>query len=248
MFRKLAEGDIHLKGPGDYVTEADLASERALTARLREIRDIPVVGEEASAADPSLPDRLGEVPAAWVVDPIDGTAHFVKGSPTYGVMVALVENGESVAGWILHPETGNLYAASRGEGATLNGEKLPLREYPRANISELRFAAPLTYAPPVIADHLRSVSDQFGAFPNTRMCAAFDYIDLINGDVDVLMFFRTKAWDHAPGAAIVRECGFEAKRLDGSEYTPAIQGEPLLLAHRNTWEAVRDVVTPPPGH
>ncbi|MEX0913632.1 MAG: inositol monophosphatase family protein, partial [Demequina sp.] len=108
-FRALADGDIHLKGPGDFVTEADLAAERELTTRLQAIRDIPVVGEEATAADPSLPDRLADQPAAWVVDPVDGTANFVKGSPTYAVMVALVEHGESVAGWILHPETGDLY-------------------------------------------------------------------------------------------------------------------------------------------
>lgn len=167
MFRHLAEGDIHLKGPGDYVTEADLVSERALTERLRQIRDIPVVGEEASAADPSLPDRLGEVEAAWVVDPIDGTAHFVKGSPTYGVLVALVEHGESVAGWILHPETGNLYAAAIGEGATLNGERLPPREYPRSAVGDLTFAAPFTYAPPEMAAHLQTVSGQFAAFPDS---------------------------------------------------------------------------------
>jgi fructose-1,6-bisphosphatase/inositol monophosphatase family enzyme len=74
------------------------------------------------------------------------------------------------------------------------------------------------------------------------MCAGFDYIHLIDGGVGALMFFRTKAWDHAPGAAMVRECGSAAKRSDGSKYTPASQGGPLMLAREETWAEVRDTV------
>ncbi|PKQ26968.1 MAG: inositol monophosphatase [Actinobacteria bacterium HGW-Actinobacteria-4] len=240
-FRALAEGDISTKsGPHDFVTVADTAAERALTILLRDIRDIPVVGEEASAADPLLEGTLADVPAAWVVDPVDGTANFVKGSPTYAVMVALVENGAATAGWILHPETGDMFAAQAGQGATLNGERLAPTAPRDGDLQGLRAALAVTYAPREMAEGFERVANTMQSSGVTRMCAGFDYADLATGALDVMMFFRTKAWDHAPGAVIVRECGFAVRRLDGSDYLPAVPGEPLLIAPEQVWGEVRD--------
>nr|WP_284329325.1 inositol monophosphatase family protein [Demequina litorisediminis] len=76
-----------------------------------------VVGEEATEHDPSLTDLLATEPAAWTVDPVDGTWNFAHGKVDYAVMVARVVGGEAADGWILHPETGDLFGAQRGQGA-----------------------------------------------------------------------------------------------------------------------------------
>ena len=120
-FKALAAGEVSEKSPGDFVTIADQECERVLSERLRAIRDVPVVGEEATAADPTLLDQVGSADAAWIVDPIDGTKNFVNGDPDFVVMVAFVEMGATTAAWIWHPERDALLAARRGGRTHRNG-------------------------------------------------------------------------------------------------------------------------------
>ncbi|WP_062211131.1 inositol monophosphatase family protein [Demequina oxidasica] len=246
-FRALAEGDIALKGPNDYVTEADKNAEIFLTKRLREIVDVPVVGEEATAENPALPDLLADASAAWVVDPVDGTYHFVHGSETYAVMVAYMEAGVATAGWILHPETGDLYIGVRGKGATLNGKPIPVRVVgdeasSGRTLGTLRGVASARYIDPDARYALLEAQASIGEIAEPRMCAGWDYADLLQGTTDYVLFSRTHAWDHAPAAAIVREAGFTIRRLDGSDYLPGVQGAPLLTAPNEIWPDVADAL------
>ncbi|MFJ2742372.1 inositol monophosphatase family protein [Streptomyces sp. NPDC087440] len=115
--RALTEGEITEKTPGEVVTVADREAEALITRRLRAVHDVPVVGEEAAAADPALLHAVRGAPQAWLVDPLDGTPNFVAGRDDYAVMAALVRAGETVAAWILQPATGVAYVAERGSGA-----------------------------------------------------------------------------------------------------------------------------------
>lgn len=144
-FRDLHTGDVSEKGPGDLVTVVDLEAEAALTAGLRLLTpDVPVVGEEAVAADPALVRTVATAERVWVVDPIDGTQAFVDGAPDYAVMVALAERGEAVAAWICLPELDRLYVAVRGGGAWL--DDAPLVRAP-ADLSALRGGAATRFLP-----------------------------------------------------------------------------------------------------
>src|SRR5690554_240361 len=117
-FRDLRAGEISEKSPGDLVTAVDVEAERVLTARLGEIAPgVPVVGEEAVAADATILDLLARDGLTFVVDPIDGTRAFVEGDPDFAVMVALVERGVTVASWIALPAYDELFTAARGAGA-----------------------------------------------------------------------------------------------------------------------------------
>ncbi len=117
-FRDLSAGEISEKSPGDLVTAVDVEAERVLTARLADIAPgVPVVGEEAVAADASLLGLLGREGLAFVVDPIDGTRAFVEGDPDFAVMVALVDTGVPIASWIALPVYDELFTAARGAGA-----------------------------------------------------------------------------------------------------------------------------------
>ena len=91
-FRSLEAGDIEEKGPGDLVTVADRECELALTEALRDIVDVTVVGEEATADNAALLASVGS-DAAWIVDPIDGTSNFAAGRESFAVMVAFAERG-----------------------------------------------------------------------------------------------------------------------------------------------------------
>lgn len=248
-FRALADGQIHLKGPGDYVTEADLEAELALTPLLQQILDVPVVGEEAASKDPSVEDVLATDEVAWTVDPVDGTANFVAGSEAYAVMVGLVEAGRPVGGWILQPETGRLFEGLEGVGAFLDGR--PLAGVERTRGAEVRAAladipqgaASVKYAVDQVRAGLQAAEHELGDFAQLRMCAGFDYSDLVTERIGYLVYTRAKAWDHVPGAAIAAECGFTVGRIDGSGYvTSQTHGAPLLAARTDHWESIREVL------
>ncbi len=238
-FEALAAGDVAMKAPGEVVTVADREAERLLTRRLVGLLAAPVVGEEACSARPELLDALGSE-RAWLVDPLDGTANFVSGSPDWAVMAALVEHGEAVASWIWQPLSRRMFVAERGAGARLNGTPLAvvpsapdrpggavLRRFLDAGTLE-RVDSP-------------AVRDRLGPVGPGRYCAGVEYPLLIAGDQDFVLFWRTLPWDHVPGALLLEEAGGVAARPDGCAYRPADRaGRGLLAAsNRAVWDQVQ---------
>lgn len=248
-FRALEDGEVDTKtGPNDLVTVADVEAERALTPLLAGIEDIPVVGEEATEEDPALPELLGTSPAAWTVDPVDGTWNFAHGAVEYAVMVARVAGGDTHTGWILHPETGDMLHGGLDAPATVTAADASVVSIgsvtgaPARQVAELRGMATLTFAPGPVAEGLAGLTQDVAEVTPPRMCAGWDYWDLLRGDLDFLMYFRAKPWDHAPGVAIARAAGFAARHLDGAEYRPGDPGRPFLVARAQEWDAVAAAV------
>ncbi|WP_062071248.1 inositol monophosphatase family protein [Demequina sediminicola] len=246
-FRALTEGQISTKeGPGDLVTIADVEAERAITPLLQEIEDIPVVGEEATADDPALPDLLADAPAAWTVDPVDGTWNFAHGRDDYAVMVAHVLNGDPHAGWILHPETGQLVDGVVGGGAQVTGADGVARELsaptgPVRALNKLHGMAVTRFTPPGLKEQVEAMTAQLGTHTEPRMCAGWDYWDLLTGEVDFLLYSRAKPWDHAPGAAICIAAGFEVRYIDNGEpYRPGLPGRPFLVTRPGEFDVITD--------
>lgn len=122
-FRALASDEIVEKSPGEVVTTADRESELRLSDGLAALGlGARIVGEEAASRDPALLDKVGEG-LVWLVDPLDGTANFAAGHGPFGMMVALVEDGIPLAGWMLDPQSGRLCHAERGKGETCDGAR-----------------------------------------------------------------------------------------------------------------------------
>jgi fructose-1,6-bisphosphatase/inositol monophosphatase family enzyme len=123
------------KGDGTIFTEVDIAAQHALVERLQRLRPRPVLGEEemGEAEQHRLWD--GGAEGLWVVDPIDGTTNFVAGLPFFAISVAYSVEGRAVVGVVYDPATREMFAASRGDGVTMNGLRLPLRP-PAANLAE----------------------------------------------------------------------------------------------------------------
>jgi myo-inositol-1(or 4)-monophosphatase len=120
------------KGPGQIVTEADIAVDRHLREALHSL--VPEAGwlSEESVDDGSRLTRR----RVWVVDPIDGTRSFAAGKPEFTICVALVEDGRPVLGLVLNPATGELFRATAGGGACL-GDR-PIRAHDPAGIAGAR--------------------------------------------------------------------------------------------------------------
>lgn len=215
-FGTLAADQIEIKdGPDDLVTIADREAEARLIEGLTRI--VPgshVVGEEGVAADPALIGRIGHG-VCWVVDPIDGTHNFANGRHPFAIMVALLHDGETEAGWILDPETRRMCHAARGGGAYVDN----LRVTARGTGARLPIAALGTrYLPgDVRADIVARADGRFTTadIPN---CAGEQYPRLFLGQNDIALFWRAKPWDHLPGALILGEAGGRIAHPDGLPY------------------------------
>jgi fructose-1,6-bisphosphatase/inositol monophosphatase family enzyme len=244
-FRKLAAGDVRMKnGPLDIVTEADEAAERMITRRL--LARFPgalIVGEEATAADPSLLDGLDAAELAFVVDPIDGTSNYAAGLPLFGVMAAAVIGGEVVASVIYDPMGDDTALALRGEGAWLEGPdavRVDLRVATGVPVAEMTGAVSWRYLPEpqrsVVCGNLPKLASAWD-----YRCAAHHYRMIAAGHGHFVLFNRLLPWDHAPGWLLHREAGGYARRFDGSEYRPAhLSGGLIAAPDAASWRALRD--------
>ena len=118
--------DVRYKGPGDPVTDADMAADRAI-AEVLESRGAPgnILSEESTS------DRGGGQ-LTWLIDPLCGTVPFSTGLPHWGVSVALASGPELEIGVVTLPTTGEVLSAARGRGALLNGRELHTQEPPGA--------------------------------------------------------------------------------------------------------------------
>ncbi|MEV6634075.1 inositol monophosphatase family protein [Actinoplanes sp. NPDC051470] len=246
-FRHLGAGDVEIKAPGDVVTIADQEAERALTRGLTAL--LPgsvVVGEEAVAADPTVLSRVGDGGAVWIVDPVDGTNNFAAGKTPFAVMVALLQDGDPTASWILDVVDDRMTMAEAGSGATIDGVRLKTRTDdpgPRAMTGVV--------ARKYLTPELRALSDanahQFGRVTAGHHCAGYEYPAVATDEQQFALFWRVLPWDHVPGTLILREAGGTALHLDGSAYRPVDSERGLLVApNDDIWHSTRDALFP--GH
>ncbi|MFJ9690996.1 inositol monophosphatase family protein [Kitasatospora sp. NPDC101183] len=240
-FRALAAGEVMEKAPGELVTVADREAEVIIARRLRELLPVPVVGEEAVAADPSLSEALHSEPAVWLVDPVDGTANFVAGRPEYAVMCSLVRTGTTVASWIWQPATATSYTAELGSGAWRDGERL-VRPPAPTDARKLTGIVKSRYVTPEHRSRLEANSAAFGEVGVGRHACGIEYPDIADGHGDFALYWRTLPWDHAPGSLLITEAGGVSARLDGAPYRPEAPGCEdglLVAADPAAWELVR---------
>jgi fructose-1,6-bisphosphatase/inositol monophosphatase family enzyme len=246
-FRHLAAGDVRTKsGPQDPVTVADEAAERALTSGLKNLfPDADVIGEESVAAQPGLLSRLRAPGPVWVVDPIDGTANYAAELPLFGVMLALVEVDDVLAGFIHDPVGDDTAFAVAGGGAWLvapDGVRRRLRVAAPAPVEDMTGSISWRYLPADLRARVMSRLDRLAAVTDYR-CAAHQYRMLAAGHCHMQLFRKLLPWDHAAGFLLHREAGGYARRFDGSAYRPSETGGGLLLApDAASWQVLRQVL------
>lgn len=225
--RALEEGHVVEKSPGDLVTIADREAELFLTPRLAALMaDSRVIGEEAVEEDPTLLDGIGEG-MVWLVDPIDGTNNFARGEGPFAVMIALVADGVTEAGWLFDPVSGRMCHAARGGGAFLDGRRVVAKGVGGPGLSG---ALSTRFVPP----DLRARIERRFVAPDRLVpgltCAGADYPETILGRRDFVLFWKSMPWDHAPGALILEEAGGRVSRPDGRPYRVDDMTQGILAA------------------
>jgi myo-inositol-1(or 4)-monophosphatase len=206
------------KGRFDLVTDADLASQRAIHAYLQErFPDHGFLGEEGDAGK----SRPGpDAPPTWIVDPIDGTTNYVHDFPLYCISIGLQVAGELVVGVILDPVRKELFRASKGQGAWLNDQRLQV-----SGVSSLGEALVSTGFPANPKHHELSLNwwRYFSARVQSLRrtgSTALNLAYLAAGRFDVYYAFDNHVWDVAAGVVLVREAGGVVTNADGSAYDP----------------------------
>lgn len=209
------------KGETDLVTATDRASERAIAKFLeKRFPGHGFIGEEGG--------RRGGAEYTWVVDPLDGTMNFAHGVPYYDVSVALVKDGEAVAGAIYDPVLGEMFSAARGRGAKRNGKRIRVSR--RAPISQTLlatgFSSALLDSSKTAARPRLEVREQFRRFFDFCLAArgvrrpgaaALDLAYVGCGIFDGFWEGSLHAWDVAAGAVLVEEAGGEVTNFRGEK-------------------------------
>jgi len=212
------------------VTEADRQCERAIVERiLQAFPDDGILAEEGSAAE----SRNGR---KWIIDPIDGTRDFVRGTPLWANLLALEQDGEIVAGVVNLPELGWFCHATKDGGAYRNGKRLHVSS--RKMVEESIFCANAydRFAKMPFQDRLGAWIARFWAVRG--LGGAADAMMLAAGEVEVWLEPVAKPWDFAPLKIIGEEAGAVFFNFTGGSdiysgsgalCVPALEGEVRAL-------------------
>jgi len=213
------------KGTIDLVTEYDRRSEALILARVREhYPGHGVLAEESGAAPATASD------VRWVIDPLDGTTNFAHNYPFFCVSIGVEVAGRVVSGAIYDPVRDEMFAASLGGGATLNGA--PIRV---SSIDRVVDGLIVTGFPYDVREYPDRHLGPFRAFLTRAQAirrdgsAALNFCYLAMGRFDGFWELRLSPWDVAAGALIVSEAGGRVTRWDGSAFT--VEGREVLASN-----------------
>ena len=205
--------DVQLKPDRTQVTDADTRVERMIRDHLASARpDDSVFGEEFGTT--------GDSNRQWIVDPIDGTANFVRGVPVWGLLLALVVDGTPQLGVVSAPALGRRWWGATGHGAWMQQDGGEPRRLAVSGIDELADAS-LSYNSlkgwdeAGRLDSLLALSRQVG---RTRAYGdLWAYMLVAEGAVDIAGEFDLKPWDIAALVPVVREAGGRVTTLTGTD-------------------------------
>lgn len=243
-FRRLDASMVSTKTEAiDLVTEADIATEEVIKARMAQWMPAALfVGEESVAADPALLGRLATADLAVVVDPIDGTANYAAGLPLFATMAAVVSKGETIAGIIYDPMGDDWMMAEKGGGAWLrrpDGEAVRMRVAAPLPLPQMVGCASVSYIPAAVRAGVLANLAKVRVVSNFR-CAGHEYRTLVSGHAQFGCWNKLMPWDHLAGTLMSQEAGAYAARLDGGPYLPHhVDGGLLVAMDKPSWEELR---------
>jgi myo-inositol-1(or 4)-monophosphatase len=211
---------VGFKGRQDFLTEVDGETEAFIAARL--LKAFPgdgFIGEESKARPPDEGD------AAWVVDPIDGTANFARGVPHFCVSIACVAGVRVEVGVIYDPVRDELFAARQGGGARLNGARIQASGQTSLADASVEVGWNLRAGPDQYVELLRRVAST-GASPSRTGSGALALAYVAAGRVDGFVEHHIHAWDCLAGIVLVSEAGGYASDFLSGE--GLAKGAPLI--------------------
>ena len=199
---------------GDIVTDIDLKAEKIILDSIKSnFPDHDILSEEAGSKGDSTSKYM------WVVDPIDGTMNYYHGMSPYRIGIGLLEDKKPILNILYNPTKDELYVATKGGGAFLNGKKINVSD--REELKDC-----------VVMFHLSSKKDPRTRTMNVleKICetamqvrmlgsslASLSYI--ASGRFDVFFSVQQKPWDILPGSLLIEEAGGKVTDIRGNEIT-----------------------------
>jgi myo-inositol-1(or 4)-monophosphatase len=210
-FGEVEQLQVSVKGPGEFVTAADLKAEKILRAELSKAR--PSYGfllEEGGTVKGS------DAHHRWIVDPLDGTTNFLHGIPQWAISIALERDGEIVAGMVYEPIRDEAFWAEKGVGAFMNDRRL--RVSARRQMGDAVIGTGLPFRER--GDHptyLKGLAAVMAATSGVRRpgSAALDLAYVAAGRYEGFWEFGLQPWDIAAGILLVREAGGYVTDING---------------------------------
>jgi myo-inositol-1(or 4)-monophosphatase len=209
-YERLDEIKISQKAPNDFVTDIDQKAEQIILETLQ-----TAYPEHAFLAEES--GAVGESEFLWVIDPLDGTMNFVHGFPHFCISMALVHRGKVEHGLIYDPVRDDLFTASRGGGAFLNGHRIRMNGPKTLATALLGLSYAKQGLPAPIHLVLQDLTDKAGAMRRSGS-SALDLAYVAANKLDASYQWGMKPWDIAAGVLMVHEAGGLVLDPSGKEY------------------------------
>jgi myo-inositol-1(or 4)-monophosphatase len=199
----------------DFASEVDRLAEAEIVKELRRAYPTHAILAEESGA-------IGKGPLQWVIDPLDGTHNYLRGIPHFSVSIAMLEKGEPVYGVVFDPLRGELFTASKGDGAYLNDRRIRVSK--RENLGGAMLATGFPYRQRQhLEPQLNMTRALLGQAEDIRRSgsAALDLAYVAAGRYDGYFEIGLKPWDMAAGVLLVREAGGRYCDFAGRDGIPA---------------------------
>lgn len=229
------EHDIAFKGESNLVTEVDNACEEMIVGAIRDrYPEHDILAEENEYIPLNSSHK-------WIIDPLDGTTNYAHGFPWFAVSIALEIKGEVQAGVVYHPMMDELFTATKGKGALLNGS--PIHVSRRAPLKNCLLATGFPY------DRTWENENNFANFGKMQMAAravrragaaALDLAYVAAGRLDGYWECKLKPWDVAAGKLLVEEAGGRVTNHKGEPYS--IYDHRILVSNGLIHEEMEGIV------
>jgi len=210
------EKQVEFKGRANLVTIADKESEAHIIGGiLKRYPDHAILAEESGAIE----SRPG-AKVRWIIDPLDGTTNFAHQYPFYCVSIGVEVDGVVNAGAVYDPCRDEMYSGARGEGATMNGERLRV-----SDVERLSHALLLTGFPYDFRERIEIAIGYFRRFLMECQAvrrggsAALDLCHMAAGRCDGFWEMKLQPWDTAAGSVIVEEAGGRITNFAGGPFS-----------------------------
>lgn len=225
------------EGRNNLVTEYDNLSEKMIIEHIK--NEFPNHSFLAEESGKSGNEKTGRV--RWVIDPLDGTVNYAHTIPVFSVSIAAELDGELLAGVIYHPMLDELFAATRGGGAYLNGHRLKVSENGELDASFLVTGFPynVNENPCNCIDHFVNIIQR--GIPVRRLgSAALDLAYVAAGKFDGFWEIDLNPWDVAAGALLVQEAGGMVTQFNREKFR--ITDDTILATNKNLHGELADIL------
>lgn len=216
--------EIQQKADDSPVTQADLAASEQLERGLPNIADYPVLSEENIPNSPEW--KTWET--YWLIDPIDGTKHFINKTGEFCICIALIHQNRSVLGLIYAPSTQTAWIAQSGDTAVIKYERSTRTTLP----SQAASPTTATISAKHLSDKMVTLLEPLGDYQWRTRGSALKYIDIIEGKASIYpKLWDTCEWDSAAGHCLVEVAGGQVLCLEDGETLHYGQRDSLINPH-----------------